>query len=70
MATVSGAFGGLLAAAISNMNGVGGKPGWVRILNILSLQNYFEPLSRLGMDIHSGRTGDSTRRIRIILDGC
>ncbi|KLO11529.1 MFS general substrate transporter [Schizopora paradoxa] len=27
-ATVSGAFGGLLAAAISNMDGVGGKPGW------------------------------------------
>ncbi|KAH9951216.1 MFS general substrate transporter [Amylocystis lapponica] len=27
-ATVSGAFGGLLAAAISNMHGIGGKPGW------------------------------------------
>ncbi|KAJ8519847.1 hypothetical protein ONZ45_g3280 [Pleurotus djamor] len=27
-ATVSGAFGGLLAAAINNMDGVGGKPGW------------------------------------------
>ncbi|KAF8586052.1 MFS general substrate transporter [Ramaria rubella] len=31
MATVSGAFGGLLAAAISNMDGVGGKPGWAWI---------------------------------------
>ncbi|KIY70557.1 MFS general substrate transporter [Cylindrobasidium torrendii FP15055 ss-10] len=30
-ATVSGAFGGLLAAAISNMDGVGGKPGWAWI---------------------------------------
>ncbi|KAG7094143.1 hypothetical protein E1B28_007755 [Marasmius oreades] len=30
-ATVSGAFGGLLAAAISNMHGVGGKPGWAWI---------------------------------------
>lgn len=30
MATVSGAFGGLLAAAISNMQGVGGKPAWVQ----------------------------------------
>jgi len=30
-ATVSGAFGGLLAAAISNMNGVGGKPAWAWI---------------------------------------
>ncbi|KAF8508916.1 MFS general substrate transporter [Gautieria morchelliformis] len=31
MATVSGAFGGLLAAAISNMGGVGGKPAWAWI---------------------------------------
>ncbi|KLO11523.1 MFS general substrate transporter [Schizopora paradoxa] len=30
-ATVSGAFGGLLAAAISNMEGVGGKPAWAWI---------------------------------------
>lgn len=27
-ATIAGAFSGLLAAAISNMNGVAGKPGW------------------------------------------
>jgi len=30
-ATVSGAFGGLLAAAISNMDGVGGKSAWAWI---------------------------------------
>jgi len=30
-ATLAGAFGGLLARAISNMNGVGGKPGWAWI---------------------------------------
>ncbi|KAF9073199.1 MFS general substrate transporter [Rhodocollybia butyracea] len=30
-ATVSGAFGGLLAAAIHNMDGIGGKPGWAWI---------------------------------------
>ncbi|EGN96864.1 hypothetical protein SERLA73DRAFT_170229 [Serpula lacrymans var. lacrymans S7.3] len=30
-ATVSGAFGGLLAAAISKMDGVGGKPAWAWI---------------------------------------
>ncbi|KAF8916076.1 MFS general substrate transporter [Mucidula mucida] len=30
-ATVSGAFGGLLAAAIANMDGVGGKPAWAWI---------------------------------------
>ncbi|KAF8586059.1 MFS general substrate transporter [Ramaria rubella] len=31
MATVSGAFGGLLAAAISKMEGIGGKPAWAWI---------------------------------------
>lgn len=30
-ATVSGAFGGLLAAAISNMEGIAGKPAWAWI---------------------------------------
>ncbi|KAI0773329.1 MFS general substrate transporter [Trametes elegans] len=30
-ATVSGAFGGLLAAAISKMDGIGGKPAWAWI---------------------------------------
>ncbi|CAK5283159.1 unnamed protein product [Mycena citricolor] len=30
-ATVSGAFGGLLAAAISKMEGIGGKPAWAWI---------------------------------------
>ncbi|KAF8269773.1 major facilitator superfamily domain-containing protein [Lactarius quietus] len=30
-ASLSGAFGGLLAAAISDMDGVGGKPGWAWI---------------------------------------
>ncbi|PSR78288.1 hypothetical protein PHLCEN_2v7484 [Hermanssonia centrifuga] len=30
-AKVSGAFGGLLAAAISNMGGIGGKPAWAWI---------------------------------------
>ncbi|KAJ6518917.1 MFS general substrate transporter [Mycena sanguinolenta] len=29
--TVAGAFGGLLAAAISNMDGIGGKPAWAWI---------------------------------------
>lgn len=27
-AAISGSFGGLLAAAIQNMNGIGGRPGW------------------------------------------
>lgn len=36
-ATVSGAFGGLLAAAISNMEGIGGKPAWAWIFIIQGL---------------------------------
>lgn len=28
MAALAGSFGGLLAAAIANMDGVGGKAGW------------------------------------------
>jgi MFS family permease len=34
-AALSGSFGGLLAAAIANMKGLGGKPGWAWI--VLSL---------------------------------
>lgn len=30
-AAVSGSFGGLLAAAIANMDGIGGKRGWAWI---------------------------------------
>ncbi|THH06942.1 hypothetical protein EW145_g3739 [Phellinidium pouzarii] len=36
-ATVAGAFGGLLAAAIENMDGIGGKPGWAWIFIIEGL---------------------------------
>ncbi|KAF8159420.1 MFS general substrate transporter [Crassisporium funariophilum] len=36
-ATVSGAFGGLLAAAISKMEGIGGKPAWAWIFIIEGL---------------------------------
>ncbi|PFH50245.1 hypothetical protein AMATHDRAFT_4153 [Amanita thiersii Skay4041] len=36
-ATISGAFGGLLAAAISNMEGIGGKPAWAWIFIIEGL---------------------------------
>ncbi|KAJ6581654.1 MFS general substrate transporter [Mycena capillaripes] len=35
--TLSGAFGGLLAAAISNMDGIGGKPAWAWIFIIEGL---------------------------------
>ncbi|KAJ7917520.1 major facilitator superfamily domain-containing protein [Mycena leptocephala] len=35
--TLAGAFGGLLAAAISNMDGIGGKPAWAWIFIIEGL---------------------------------
>jgi len=40
-ATVSGAFGGLLAAAISNMDGIGGKPAWAWIFILEGLATVF-----------------------------
>ncbi|EGO05157.1 hypothetical protein SERLA73DRAFT_128889, partial [Serpula lacrymans var. lacrymans S7.3] len=36
-ATIAGAFSGLLAAAISKMEGIGGKPGWTWIFIIEGL---------------------------------
>ena len=35
-ASLSGAFSGLLAAGIQNMDGLGGKPGWAWIFIIVS----------------------------------
>jgi len=34
---LSGAFSGLLAAAIEKMDGIGGKPGWVWIFILVRL---------------------------------
>lgn len=39
-ATVSGAFGGLLSAAIHNMEGIGGKSGWRWIFIIIGLATF------------------------------
>ena len=36
-ASLSGAFSGLLAAAIENMGGIGGKPGWAWIFILVGL---------------------------------
>lgn len=33
---LSGAFSGLLAAAIQNMDGIGGRPGWAWIFILVS----------------------------------
>jgi MFS family permease len=44
-AAFAGSFGGLLAAAISKMGGVGGKPGWawIFILEVRNLICHFPP---------------------------
>lgn len=43
-AALAGSFGGLLAAGIAQMRGVGGKPGWAWILyvetNISNISKY------------------------------
>ena len=38
-AAVAGSFGGLLAAAISNMNHVGGKPGWAWVFILVRISH-------------------------------
>jgi MFS family permease len=38
MAAIAGSFGGLLAAAISLMEDVGGRPGWAWIVSALEIQ--------------------------------
>jgi len=44
-AALAGSFGGLLAAAIANMDGVGGKPGWAWIF---ILEGLFTVLLSIG----------------------
>lgn len=39
-ATLSGAFGGILAYALSRMHGIGGKPGWFWIFAIEGLMTF------------------------------
>lgn len=39
-AAVAGSFGGLLAAAIVNMDGLGGKPGWAWIFILEGLATF------------------------------
>lgn len=38
----SSAFSGLLAAAIENMNGIGGRPGWAGIFILVSFYSVFQ----------------------------
>ena len=59
-AALSGSFGGLLAAAIANMNGLGGKAGWAWIVPPIDI-------SRL-TQVHSGRNSDFSHRSYLILD--
>ena len=38
---LSGAFSGLLAAAIEKMDGIGGRPGWAWIFILVRFFGYF-----------------------------
>lgn len=46
-AALAGSFGGLLAAAIAQMDGIGGKPGWAWIFVSDLLHSCHRPLSQL-----------------------
>jgi hypothetical protein len=46
-AAVAGSFGGLLAAAIENMNGIGGKGGWAWIFILEGLATVLVGISSL-----------------------
>lgn len=43
-AALAGSFGGLLAAAIALMDGIGGKKGWAWICKLLTTHQSFRPL--------------------------
>ena len=51
---LSGAFSGLLAAAIENMNGIGGRPGWAWILILVRFGNICHFIAMLNY-YHIGR---------------
>ena len=59
---LSGAFSGLLAAAIENMNDVGGRPGWAWIFILVFLGIFFY-LSQLIFNHFIGRIVHDSRRI-------
>ena len=43
-AAIAGSFGGLLAAAIALMDGIGGKPGWAWIVSVCGVEQE-EPIA-------------------------
>lgn len=67
-ASLSGAFSGLLAAAIENMNGMRGRPGWAWIFILVCL-TYFIPSIRLNFFNILGRSFHCPRRPCLILVG-
>ena len=48
---LSGAFSGLLAAAIENMDGIGGRPGWVWIFILVGFYNNVFPFQSSSFSI-------------------
>ena len=67
-AAIAGSFGGLLAAAIAKMDGIGGKHGWAWIFILVRFQSPAE-LIALHTDSCTGRSGHCLYRHRQLLDG-
>ena len=59
---VSGAFSGLLAAAISSMDGIGGRPGWAWIFILVRSGIFYNFLLHHAIPFHIGRIIYSIRR--------
>jgi hypothetical protein len=68
-AALAGSFGGLLAAGIAKMSGVGGKPGWAWIF--VSLFSDLVGTSEVNLADRSDprRISNNTCRHSILLDG-
>lgn len=65
-AALAGSFGGLLAAGIAQMKGVGGKPGWVRLIDIVLLDC---TNIQTGLDLHLRRPRHRRCWCPLVLDG-
>lgn len=65
MASLAGAFGGILAYGISKMNGVGGYSGWVRPTNADCCCPKLTVISE--MDLHYRRSSDHRDCRRVLL---
>ncbi len=68
-AALAGSFGGLLAAAIENMDGVGGKPGWAWIFILEGLLTFLVGLISFFMVSEPDRSRDNAVYLQPFLPG-